>query len=238
MVNASFLTFRMFETTLLEPAPVTPGTPPETVPRALWQFMRHSNPDLLRSRDLAIAQHKEAREQINDALRNDQRFPWHLLSLTDAPKFLSDIVESVIGGIYIDSHGSFEACEIFVRKLGILDALERILRDEVNCLHPKERLGHLALERRVQYVKIEQKEGGRNENGNGKQMYMCHVKVGGIDIGGTVEGVKRLNAETIAAWKACKVLEGQEDVDMVMSSDEEWHDAGEGGGIQLEDPHC
>jgi dsRNA-specific ribonuclease len=237
MVNASFLTFRMFETTLLEPAPVTPGKPQEPVSRALWQFMRHSNHTLLGPRDLAIAQHNAAREQINDALRNDQRFPWHLLSLTDAPKFLSDIVESVIGGIYVDSQGSIEACEIFVRKLGILDALERILQYGVDCLHPKERLGHLAVERRVQYVKIKPKEGNGNEIGYGKHTYMCHVKVGGVEIGGTVEGVKRLNAETIAAWKACKILEEQADVGMVMSSDEEWHDADEGGGTQLKRPH-
>jgi hypothetical protein len=233
MVNASFLTFRMFETTFLEPAPITPGNPPETVQRALWQFMRHSCPELIDPRDVAISQHKEARDQVNRALKNDTRFPWHLLSLTDPPKFLSDIVESVIGGIYIDSHGSFEACELFVRKLGILDALERILRDGVDCLHPKERLGHLAVERSVQYAKLGEKS---SENENGKTVYKCQVKVGGREIGVPVEGVKKLNAETIAAWKACKILEGQGDVDMVMSSDEDWYDADGDGGIQLDDP--
>jgi hypothetical protein len=235
MVNASFLTFRMFETTLLEPAPFTPGAPPDTVQRAIWQFMRHSSPQLLGPRDVAISQHKEARDQITEALQKDTRFPWHLLSLTDAPKFLSDLVESVIGGIYIDSQGSFEACEMFVRKLGILDALERILRDGVDCLHPKERLGHLAVERSVQYVKLEEKSMGTE---NGKTVYKCQVKVGGSEIGAPVQGVKKLNAETIAAWKACKILEGQGDVDMVMSSDEDWYDADEDGGIQLDDPDC
>lgn len=231
MVNASFLTFRMFETTISEPAPLTPGMTPETVTRALWQFLRHGSPALLVNRDVAVAQHKEAREQINEALQSDQRFPWHLLALTDPPKFLSDIVESVIGAIYVDTQGSIEACEIFVRKLGILDALERILWDGVDCLHPKERLGHLAVEKNVQYVQIERKS-TRNENG--KKPHTCQVKVGGVDIGGPVEGVKRLNAETMAAWKACKIIESQEDMEMGMSGDEEWHDADEGDGLELE----
>jgi hypothetical protein len=113
----------------------------------------------------------------------------------------------------------------------LLDALERILRDGVDCLHPKERLGHLAVERSVQYAKLGEKNTG---NENGKSVYKCQVKVGGREIGAPVEGVKKLNAETIAAWKACKILEGQGDVDVVMSSDEDWYDADEDGGIQLD----
>ena len=220
MVNASFLAFRMFETTL-EEENTTTAFEEEIVHRALWQYMRHSSPTLTASREVAIAQHKEVREQILHALNHDKRFPWHLLSLTDVPKFLSDIVESVIGAIYIDSQGSIEACEIFVGKLGILGALEHILRNGIDCLHPKERLGHLAVEKSVHYVKVEEEKDG------GSRAYRCQVKVGGENVGGVVEGVKRLNAETIAAWKAVNILESAMDVDMEMSGDEEWHDADE-----------
>ncbi|KAF2712143.1 hypothetical protein K504DRAFT_372348 [Pleomassaria siparia CBS 279.74] len=222
MANANFLAFRMFETTLEEMAPSTPMTKPKVVHRALWQYMRHGSPQLLGPRDAALAQHNEAREQITEAMRSDGRFPWHLFSLTDAPKFLSDMVESVIGGIYVDSQGSIEACEVFVRRLGILDALDRILRDGVDCLHPKERLGHLAVEKSVQYVNL----GPKKEAG--KKVYVCQVKVGDVDIGGPVEGIKRLNAETMAAWKAIAIMEEEKD------EDEEWHDVDEYGGVVLD----
>lgn len=223
------LSFRMFETTVLEERIVPPSMHKETLPRCLWQFLRYSSHQLVSSRDAAIKQHEAARGQILEALEHDKKFPWHLLSLTDSPKFLSDIVESVIGAIYIDSQGDIHCCEIFARNLGILNCLERILRDEVDCLHPKERLGHLAVEKDVQYVRVTDNE---SSNRPGKRMYKCQVKVGGENVGGIVEGLKRLNAETIAAWKAVRIMEGVDDVDM--ASDEDWFDAEEGGGVPLE----
>jgi dsRNA-specific ribonuclease len=205
MANASFLAYRMFETTVAEETLNKATMQPEVHRRALWQFLRSGASNLIAARDLALRQHEEARDRIAAALHGDAEFPWHLLALTDAPKFLSDIVESVIGAIYIDSHGDIRSCEDFIRRLGILDCLERILRDGVDCLHPKERLGHLAVERRVQYVHVVDKEDVGNT-------YRCQVRVGDESIGKIVSGLKRLNAETIAAQKANKILMGAEDV--------------------------
>jgi dsRNA-specific ribonuclease len=102
--------------------------------------------ELIGPRDSARKQHKLARQQVATALEHDALLPWHLLSQTDPPKFLSDIVESVIGAVYVDSHGDISACEAFVRRLGIIDCLDRILRYGVDCFHPKERLGVLIFE--------------------------------------------------------------------------------------------
>jgi hypothetical protein len=67
-------------------------------------------------------------------------------------------------------------------------------------------------------------------------MYKCQVKVGGENVGGVVEGLKRLNAETIAAYRAVSILESQEDVIMgAASDDDEFFDADEDGGVILED---
>ncbi|KAF2262376.1 P-loop containing nucleoside triphosphate hydrolase protein [Lojkania enalia] len=226
MANAAFLTFRMFETTVEQIVSIDTKTmQPETKYFALWQFMRHNSSQLRSSRETTLQQHAACRERVIDALQHDAKFPWHLLALTDAPKYFSDIVESVIGAIYIDSQGSISACEIFVRRLGILNALERILRDEVDCLHPKERLGHLAVELAVQYVRLDPEEGNK--------MYKCQVRVGDKDVGCPVEGLKRLNAETIAAWKAIRIIEGLDHAGMSEIedyTDDEWHDAKEGVG--------
>ncbi|KAF2116487.1 dicer-like protein-like protein 2 [Lophiotrema nucula] len=231
MVNAAFLAFRMFETTIEQTTSINTVTMlPDTRKLALWQFMRHTSPSSVPYLDAAVEQHAAAKTDIIDAVENDERFPWHLLSLTDSPKFLSDIVESVIGAIYIDSRGSIQACESFASRLGILSSLERILNDGVDCLHPKERLGHLADTKRVQYVKL--------ENVAGSKMYRVQIRVGDKEIGGPVEGLKRLQAETIAAWKAVRIMEGKgENVDMDMDHEsemDEWHDAEEGGGIEIE----
>lgn len=237
MANAAFLAFRMFETTGEEERIVPPDMHKEVRHRCLWQFLRSEFTTLVINRDLAIAQYDAVKERLREALRDEPIFPWHVLAEIDAPKFLSDIVESVIGAIYVDSRGNIEACERFVGKLGILSCLERILRDEVDCLHPKERLGILAVEKNVQYMRVVMEE-DKVIAGGGKK-YRCQVKVGGHHVGGIIEGVKRLNAETMAAWNACKILltskEEQADVDMEQLNhesepdEEAWFDTEEGG---------
>lgn len=231
MVNESFLAFRMFETTIPEETTNKITMEKELQHRALWQFLRSGEAALNIGRDTALKQYKHARGQIIAGLSSDARFPWHLLALVDAPKFLSDIVESVIGAIYIDSQGDISACEAFIRHLGILDCLERILRDSVDCFHPKERLNLLVVEKKVKYVRLPEVEGTCP---SGNKMYKVQVKVDGQDVGGIVEGVKRLQAEVIAAWKVCAILESRSDVVMRDASEDDFFDANEGGGVTLE----
>jgi dsRNA-specific ribonuclease len=232
-VNASFLAFRQFETSIDEETTDKATIQTATQQRALWQFLRSGSPELNANRDRARGQHQHARAQIINGLNENERYPWHLFALTDPPKFLSDIVESVIGAVYTDSHGSIPACETVVRRLGILDCLEHILQNAVDCLHPKERLGHLAVDKGVQYVRVTD---DTETNGAGDKMYKCQVKVGGEAIGGVVEGLRRLNAETIAAWEAVGVLESRNDVVMEGASEaEEFFDAQESGLVPLDE---
>jgi dsRNA-specific ribonuclease len=233
-VNASFLAFRQFETSIDEETTDKATMQTERQQRALWQFLRSGGAKLNVDRDRARGQHQHVREQIINGLNQNKRYPWHLFALTDPPKFLSDIVESVIGAVYIDSHGSIPVCEAVVHRLGILDCLEHMLRNAVDCLHPKERLGHLAVDKGVQYVRVID---DTETNGAGDKMYRCQVKVGGEAVGGVVEGLKRLNAETIAAWEAVGVLESRNEVVMEGASEaEEFFDAEESVGVTLDDP--
>jgi len=232
-VNASFLAFRLLETNIDVETINKATMQPESQKRAIWQFLRSGSPELNANRDNALRQHEQVRDQIITGLSEAARFPWHLFALTDPPKFLSDMVESVIGAVYIDSLGDILTCEAIVRRLGILDCLEHILRHDVDCLHPKERLGHLAVDKGVQYARV----GMKTEPNGGDKMYRCQVKVGGEDVGDVAEGLKRLNAETVAAWKAVGVLESRKHTDMEIVSDvEEFFDADDGGEILLDDP--
>ncbi|KAF2497347.1 P-loop containing nucleoside triphosphate hydrolase protein [Lophium mytilinum] len=214
MVNAAFLAFMSFENTIPEEQanitidPITNARRPEEpsiVQRALWQYLRHSSPQTPQLQKAALIRHKASRDAVLSALREDCKYPWYLFARTEAEKFFSDIVESMLGAIYIDSHGDILACEGFIRKMGIMDCLERVLRDSVDCLHPKERLGHMAVSDTVVYKRVDTGDQGR---------YYCQVEVGGREIGGVVGGLKRLNAETEAAWWAVKILEEGEDTDM------------------------
>jgi dsRNA-specific ribonuclease len=235
MVNAFFLTYSMFETTVEEELTNKETLEPQVHQRALWQFLRSTSHELVASRNIAIERHAEARTRIAEALKHDTRFPWHSLALTDPPKFLCDIVESVIGAIYIDTHGSIAICEEFVRRLGILHCLERILRDGVDCLHPKERLGILAVDKSVKYVRVTSNDEGEEDGSNRVRNtgYKVQVRIGGENVGDVVIGVGRLQAETIAAWKAIAILEGVGIVDAISIDEEgeEFFDADEGWSI-------
>ncbi|KAH8728858.1 dicer-like protein 2 [Phaeosphaeriaceae sp. PMI808] len=233
MVNASFLAFQMFEATDLEEITDKTTMKPQKQQRALWQYLRVSGYQIITAREAALKQHEQAREQVTAALAHDARYPWHLLAATDPPKFLSDIVESVIGAIYIDTKGDIPSCEGFVRRLGILDCLDRILRDGVDCLHPKERLGHLAVDKDVQYVRVSESE---DRSVRGDNMYRCQVKMGNEDVGSVVEGLKKLNAETIAAFHSVAIIERAINRKISKAKGEEkdvFFDAEEGGAAMV-----
>ncbi|KAF3008877.1 hypothetical protein E8E13_011050 [Curvularia kusanoi] len=236
MVNAAFLAFTMVEATVEDKTISKSTFQYETHDRALWQFMRFGSPELAFMRDAYLQQHSEVHKQVSHALEYDNEFPWHLLALMNAPKFLSDIVESVVGAVYVDSHGDFSACEVFVRRLGILDCLERILRENVDCLHPKERLGHLAVERSVHYMPVQENaERTADFPPDVNKRWKCQVKVGREKVGGVVAGLTRLGAETVAAWQANRIIRGGETDHGDSSEGELFFDAEEPGGVALGD---
>lgn len=236
MVNGSFLAYSMFETTVEEELTNKETLQSQSHQRALWQFLRFTSYELGAAQSVAIRRHAEARAQIAAALEHDVRFPWQALSLTDPPKFLSDTVESVIGALYIDSHGSIPVCEEFIRRLGITRCLERILSTDVDCLHPKERLGILAADKSVDYVRVTS-DTKRDESESIAMKDTCYkvqVRIGGQDVGDVVGGVKRLQAETIAAWRAIEILERVSvEHETMEEEDEVFFDAEEDSNVRL-----
>lgn len=94
----------------------------------------------------------------------------------------------------------------------------------------------LAVDKSVDYVRITSDT--KRDEGESSAMndtcYKVQVRVGGQDVGDVVEGVKRLQAETIAAWRAIEILErkGLEN-EAQEEEDEMFFDADEGGGVRL-----
>ena len=113
---------------------------PESQPVYLWQCMLHSSPRLLDDFSNTFARYKKYRDEIENFMAKDSIFPWAALTRLQAPKPLSDMIESLLGAIYIDSGGSFDTVQAVLRKLGILDIIERIVSEDVDILHPVSRL--------------------------------------------------------------------------------------------------
>ncbi|KAK8171094.1 hypothetical protein BKA80DRAFT_305901 [Phyllosticta citrichinensis] len=180
VVNEGILNFLVFECAQIRPfhrVRVDQETGEATVEEqgeckrtALWHWIRHSSPTLMQTFRESEAQHEETRSKVWEALQNDDVFPWKFFNPSEATsKVPSDVVEAILGAIFIDSAqnpapsptgaadagtnadaddpspldgqaAGMSACEGFLERLGLLEILNRILRDSVNCGGQRERL--------------------------------------------------------------------------------------------------
>jgi dsRNA-specific ribonuclease len=175
---------------------------PSSTPIPLWSFMRHASPDMGAIQRATSLRHTSMRDDILHALWHGTHYPWSLLSRLQAQKFYSDVFESLLGAVWVDS-GSIAACEQVVERVGILPLMRRLVRDGVHLLHPKEELGRLAVRERVEYV-VEARAGEDREEG--ERVFGCRVFVGGACVGTAEGGLSREEARTRAAEVACRVL--------------------------------
>ena len=109
---------------------------------ALWQVMRHSNTAISIDQRACLSRFNELKDDIATALREGQYYPWMLLARLEPPKLFSDMIESIVAAIWIDSHGSWDTATAFLERLGLMSYLRRVLQSEnLALLHPKEELG-------------------------------------------------------------------------------------------------
>jgi dsRNA-specific ribonuclease len=219
LVNKDFLAFRVMEWSVAVAQKDVTGTAAEdpgssggggvAVEAAaparlpLWSFMRYSSGDLALAQRATGRRHAALREGIERAMSAGDRYPWAQLARLQAQKYYSDVFESLLGAVYVDS-GSFEECDAILERAGILPYLERMVRDGVKVWHPKEELGRLAVSEKVEYV-IEVKE---SEEDDGVREFTCRVLVGErvvADVGG---GVSREEVRTRAAEEAIRYYDG------------------------------
>ena len=159
--------------------------------------MRHTSPQVTRAQMACVDRYRELCTPIKDSLWCGAKYPWALLARLEADKFFSDLIESLVGAIYIDSHGCLSSCEGFLETIGVLPYLRRIVEGNIKLLHPKEDVGQLADTEEVKYVH------GLEED---KSAYWCQVFVGIREVVRVGDGTSRFEVETRAAEKAVEIL--------------------------------
>jgi dsRNA-specific ribonuclease len=217
LVNASFLAFLCLTLSapddraeIVRESDTRFSTVQTTISLHLWQFMRHTNIGVRTSQQACLANYKLLRGPIIEALRQGNEYPWVLLAQLDAPKYFSDIIESLLGAIYIDTSGSLAACEAFLDRLGIMGYLRRIICEDVALLHPKEQLGQLAGTETVTYTRqpdVRDDAGGVGDETKQPGKLTCVVVVGDREIVRVHDGISVLEVETRAAAEAVQILE-------------------------------
>ncbi|CAG9980555.1 unnamed protein product [Clonostachys byssicola] len=210
LVNGDFLAFiamengiRQEETVVTEDLEVVPEK--GIIP--LWNFMRHSSTTIGLEQAAVAQRHQNSREEIIQLFKTADRYPWAELARIQPRKFFSDIIEALIGAVWVDS-GSIEVCAAVVERLGIFTYLERFVRDNVEVMHPKELIGKLAGTEKVKY------EASFEENKDGDNVYSCKLYVGGRLVAEVDGSVSREHSKTAAATEAVKAWPRDEDTIM------------------------
>jgi dsRNA-specific ribonuclease len=225
LVNGDFLAFLVMEwaikrqemqisETLATPVTLEGDSPKVTaealetteILMPLWSFMRHSTPVIALTQLATSERHAELRKPIIDAFEHSQNYPWALLARLQAQKFYSDLFESVLGAVWIDSDGSDKVCDRFLERSGVLPYMRRILRDKVHIWHPKEELGRLADREKVRYEDGTRKHMGQAGTEKQEKKYLCRVFVGDRLVAQVEGGVGKEEARTKAAEDAVRIL--------------------------------
>ncbi|KAJ6025012.1 hypothetical protein N7540_005809 [Penicillium herquei] len=103
----------------------------------LWQFLRFNGQPMTIAIQGCITRYKAMRDQIAESITSADFYPWQPLAAMHSDKFMSDIVESILGAIYLDSEGDLGACQVFLERIGIISYLQRVLNEGVNMVHPR-----------------------------------------------------------------------------------------------------
>ncbi|KIJ13098.1 hypothetical protein PAXINDRAFT_136464 [Paxillus involutus ATCC 200175] len=147
VVNTHFLAYiclgRSLEVDASMPGPGPRGqviVTPKTTQIYLFQCLQHSSSVLLETQRLTFSRFEKFKDEIEEFLRTGGIFPWAALTRLQAPKVFSDMIESLIGAVYLDSEGNVDTIRQLLRSLGISTCLERLIRDNVDVLHPVSRL--------------------------------------------------------------------------------------------------
>ena len=122
----------------------------------LWQCLLQSNAHVMEDMAVTCTRYEKGKDAIKRALKEGGIHPWAALTALQAPKFFCDIIESLLGAVYLDTQGDMEVVERVLTKLGILPVLKRIVDKGVDVLHPVSRLAQWAArskpQKKVQYT--------------------------------------------------------------------------------------
>lgn len=106
----------------------------------LWKCLLHSSPTLMGEMRNTEERYQKDKDAIESALLTDGIFPWAALTGLQAPKILSDLLESLLGAIYLDSCGNLDIIRSVLHTLGIWQILQHVMEDDVDVFDPVSRI--------------------------------------------------------------------------------------------------
>ncbi|KAI0074129.1 P-loop containing nucleoside triphosphate hydrolase protein [Panus rudis PR-1116 ss-1] len=106
----------------------------------LYQCLLHSSSVILDDQKVTFGRFQKNKKAIERGLTSEMVYPWAALTSLQAPKFISDQIESLLGAVFLDCGGDLNVIRDVLKKIGHFTIMERIVREEVDVLHPISRL--------------------------------------------------------------------------------------------------
>ncbi|KAJ6126048.1 ATP-dependent helicase dcl2 [Penicillium samsonianum] len=158
LVNADFLAFLCMDFAPTETCyygqEITASNFGATVqPRntALWMFMRHDASDVVKMQTSCSNIYRMLGDAVKKPLKSGRSYPWATLAQLRASKFYSDLIESTIGAIFVESGGDLDACERFLERIELMAYLERFAAHDVELEHPKSAMDRIMGTRKADF---------------------------------------------------------------------------------------
>jgi dsRNA-specific ribonuclease len=174
----------------------------------LYKYLRTNHPEIIAADSVCFQRHSKIKHTIAKQLEKADEYPWTDLTGLDAPKHMSDMLESIIAAMWIDSRGNFSTVEAFAGRIGVIKILDRLVtakvgpnrKDRVNADHPMSRFGLFTASRggTVKY------RGSRDDLTG---TYKCCIIVSGEKLCTVSGAVSMQHAKTWGAANGLKILQ-------------------------------
>ncbi|KIX05476.1 uncharacterized protein Z518_06348 [Rhinocladiella mackenziei CBS 650.93] len=93
---------------------------------------------ITKQREATLAAYHEIRAVIIDNFQKGRKFPWSELLRIKAPKSYSDVVESILGAVFVDSGGDLEPCTRVLETMGFMNLVHRFATErDLQVHHPE-----------------------------------------------------------------------------------------------------
>ncbi|KAK0311727.1 Dicer-like protein 2 [Friedmanniomyces endolithicus] len=69
---------------------------------------------------------------VQEELEHSAFHPWAKLKQLGANKMFSDMIESILGAIYLDSGQEHSACRLFSQRLGVHRYAKRVIDEQID----------------------------------------------------------------------------------------------------------
>ncbi|KAJ5817756.1 ATP-dependent helicase dcl2-2 [Penicillium robsamsonii] len=103
----------------------------------LWTYLRSHSLELTTALGKFRSASRRDCWKIQRAFLKKSQYPWAELSAMEGHAVLGDIVQSVLGAVFVDSGASLPDCQRLTDRMGILPRVKQFLHDDIVTDHPR-----------------------------------------------------------------------------------------------------